>query len=64
MNEQVYEDIISGVVENVVFHNAANCFTVLEVNVSGEIITAVGALSEVAPGEELRLHGTWGSHEV
>lgn len=64
MNDNIYEERISGVVENVVFHNTTNLFTVLEINVSGEIVTAVGTFSETAPGEELVLFGTWGSHEV
>lgn len=64
MNDNIYEEKISGVVENVVFHNTTNLFTVLEINVSGEIVTAVGTFSETAPGEELVLSGTWGSHEV
>lgn len=64
MNEYVTEEKICGIVENVVFHNTTNLFTVLEINVSGEIVTAVGAFSETAPGEELVLTGAWGSHEV
>ena len=64
MNDFVPEEKISGIVENVVFHNTANLFTVLEINVSGEIVTAVGTFSETAPGEELVLNGVWCSHEV
>ncbi len=64
MNDNIYEEKICGIVENVVFHNSTNLFTVLELNVAGEIVTAVGTLTETAPGEELLLHGTWGSHEV
>lgn len=58
------EEKIKGVVENVVFQNTANCFTVLEVNVKGEIITAVGTLSDISAGEEIELTGVWGTHEV
>lgn len=58
------EERINGVTENVVFHNAVNCFSVLEINIKGEIVTAVGTLSEPAPGEELVLTGMWGTHEV
>ncbi|MBR3766819.1 MAG: ATP-dependent RecD-like DNA helicase [Clostridia bacterium] len=64
MNENIYEEKITGIVENVVFHNSTNFFTVIEVNISGEIITAVGTLSDIAPGEEVVLYGTWGAHEV
>ncbi len=64
MNESINTDRIVGVVENVVFHNTTNLFTVLEVNVSGEIVTAVGTVSETSPGEEMILYGSWCSHEV
>ncbi len=64
MSEGFYEDKISGIVENVVFHNSTNYFTVIEVNVKGEIVTAVGTLSELAPGEEVFLTGSWGAHDV
>ncbi len=64
MEDYNYEEKISGTVENVVFQNTTNFFTVLEVNVSGEIITAVGSLTEIAAGEDVVLYGTWGAHEV
>lgn len=64
MNDNVVTDKIQGIVENVVFHNSSNYFTVIEINLQGEIVTAVGTLSELAPGEEVILHGTWGAHEV
>ena len=58
------EERITGVIENVVFHNSTNLFTVLEINMNGEIVTAVGTVSEPAPGEEMTLTGEWGSHDV
>ena len=64
MNENINCDRITGIVENVVFHNTTNLFSVLEINVSGEIITAVGVVSETSPGEEMVLYGSWDSHEV
>lgn len=64
MNDNMFEDTISGIIENVVFQNSVNCFTVIELNLDGEIITAVGTLSEVTAGEEVRLTGSWGAHEV
>ena len=64
MNDYYYEEKITGIVENVVFHNSANFFTVIEVNIKGEIVTAVGTLSELAPGEEVILTGSWAAHEV
>ncbi len=64
MYDNLNEEKIQGIVENVVFHNSTNYFTVIEVNIKGEIVTAVGTLSELAAGEEVILHGSWSSHEV
>lgn len=55
---------LSGVVENLVFHNDSNGFSVLEINVEGEIITCVGTISEAAPGEDVLLTGQWDTHTV
>ncbi|MBQ6065783.1 MAG: ATP-dependent RecD-like DNA helicase [Clostridia bacterium] len=65
MTKNNREESISGSVENVVFSNPENHFTVMEVNVAGgEIITAVGVIPEVSPGEDVTLHGMWDSHNV
>lgn len=55
---------VSGVVEEVVFHNSVSGFTVLEINCAGELVSAVGVVSEIAAGEEVKLQGKWVSHEV
>ena len=55
---------VSGVVEGVVFHNSVSGFTVLEINCAGELVSAVGVVSEIAAGEEVKLQGKWVSHEV
>lgn len=54
---------ITGVVEEVVFQNAENSFTVLDVSSGGEIITAVGILPEITAGEKVVLTGTWDMHQ-
>ena len=60
-----YETTLTGSVENVVFTNPENHFTVIEVNVAGgEIITAVGVLPEISAGEDVTLHGVWDSHTL
>lgn len=64
MSDNVIEERISGIIENVVFHNTSNLFTVFEINLKGEIFTAVGTVSEPAAGEEMVLYGSWGAHEV
>lgn len=53
---------LSGYVEDVVFQNPNNYFSVLEINVKGEIYTAVGEVADVAQGEEVILEGVWTSH--
>ena len=54
---------ITGVVEDVVFQNNANSFTVLDVSCGGELITAVGELPEITAGEKVVLTGEWGIHQ-
>ena len=53
---------LDGTVENIVFRNAGNYFTVLELNTADELVTVVGELPEVCAGEELRLRGSWQTH--
>ena len=55
-------ELLEGVVEDVSFHNAENGFSVLDMNVGGELVTVVGTFFEVGPGEELRVWGSWGNH--
>lgn len=55
---------ISGIVEEVVFHNEENNFTVIEISSKGELITAVGVINDISPGEEVTLDGNWDSHNV
>lgn len=60
-NEIEYQQI-TGVVEDVVFYNTENSFTVLDVSSGGELITAVGILPEITAGEKVVLTGTWDMH--
>ena len=62
MNEFKQEESLCGIVESVVFQNQTNGFTVLEINLNGNIITAVGVLADVTAGEELELTGSWDTH--
>ncbi len=61
--EQEYIEIY-GTVEDVVYHNDENGFTVIELSTEDEYITVVGSFSEVAAGEELRLRGSWVNHHT
>ena len=58
------EQTLEGIVETVTFHNNENGFTVLQLNVGGELVTAVGTFFEIGAGEEIVLHGRWSSHAL
>src|SRR5919108_994532 len=68
-------DHLSGAVERITFHNPENGYTVLRLRPetlrSGQIphnpsrdglVTVVGNLPELSPGENLRLEGRWDKH--
>ena len=56
-------EYLSGMAENIVFRKADTGFTVLDLSTpDGELVTVVGILPEIAPGEELDLQGHWGNH--
>lgn len=48
---------IVGIVENVIFQNSENFYTVVDMDVNGELVTAVGTFPPVSEGEELTLEG-------
>lgn len=53
---------LEGDVENIVYRNDENGYTVLEINYSGELLTAVGIMPLVAVGETLSLMGNFVNH--
>ena len=53
---------IEGRVEEITFRNEQNGFTVMELDVEGDPVIAVGALPPVNAGEEVHLYGRWTSH--
>lgn len=53
---------LEGDVENIVYRNDENGYTVLEINYSGELMTAVGIMPLVAVGETLSLIGNFVNH--
>lgn len=53
---------INGTVEEITFRNEQNGFTVLELDVDGEPVIAVGAMHPVNAGEEVHMYGRWTSH--
>ncbi len=63
MQDNIQYQQITGVVEDVVFYNTENSFTVLDVSSGGELITAVGVLPEISAGEKVVLTGSWDMHQ-
>lgn len=53
---------LSGVIENIVYKNNDNGWTVLELSCSEELITVVGSLFQVSAGDELKVLGEWVVH--
>lgn len=55
---------LEGTVEEIIFRNDANGFTVLELLTDSDssTVTAVGVLPFLAPGEHARFTGTWTTH--
>ncbi len=63
MQSDIEYQQITGIVEEIVFQNSANSFTVLDVSSGGELITAVGELPEISVGEKVVLTGMWDMHQ-
>lgn len=59
-NETLYE--LNCTVEHIVYRNEENGYTVIEADVDGSEITAVGTMPEVCEGEHLHLLGSLTSH--
>ena len=58
--EQTY---IQGTVSAVIYQNEENGYTVLRLDVGdGALVTVVGCMPGVAPGEGISVQGTWGRH--
>lgn len=57
-------DRLHGSVERVTYYNEENGYSVIRLNVEGrsDLVTVVGSLPEVQPGESLRLEGQWTTH--
>lgn len=53
---------IEGTVENILFQNEQNGYTVLELDGGGELITVVGEIGDVDEGEQLVLDGVYVNH--
>ena len=58
-----FEEVqITGIVEEVTFQNDSNGFTVLDISVDNDYLTAVGVMPGVTAGETVTLTGTYTTH--
>jgi exodeoxyribonuclease V alpha subunit len=56
-------ETLEGAVERITFYNPENGYSVVRLRPRrGDVVTVVGNLPEVQPGESLRLTGAWGNH--
>ena len=63
MKSNTYETLI-GTIENVVYRNESNDYTVLEISDADDnLITAVGVIPMAFEGEEVELKGSWTYHK-
>lgn len=53
---------IAGTVDEIIFANEENGYTVLSLDTGGEAVTVTGCLPFAAPGERLHLSGAWTRH--
>ena len=53
---------ITGTVEDIIYRNQENGYTVLEMDVQGELITATGIMPSLESGMEAKLFGHYKSH--
>lgn len=64
MEELKLSETVSGVVENVVYHNDSNDYTVFElIDEADKLITAVGVIPSLTEGECVVLQGQWVYHK-
>ena len=55
-------ETITGIVDNIVYRNDDNGYTVADLDVEGELTTVVGSLPMIGEGERVKLGGTWSTH--
>ena len=64
MKEYDLSDTISGTIENVVYRNESNDYTVMEiVDEENNLVCAVGIIPMAFEGEQVVLHGRWTYHK-
>lgn len=54
---------LEGTIEEIIFNNETNGYTVCDIRCSGDVITAVGCMPFINVGETLKLSGKWFNHQ-
>lgn len=54
--------VITGSVEDIIFHNIENGYCVFSVDSEGEEVTCVGNVTQIHEGEEVTMSGNWSVH--
>lgn len=55
---------LDGVIEDIIYSNSENGYTVCTINCSGEPVTLVGIMPYVGEGETIRVQGEWQMHST
>lgn len=61
MNEQV---VLEATIEDIIFQNQENGYTVCTIEYEGEEISCVGEMSGIYAGEEVKIVGSWSTHPI
>ncbi len=56
------EIFIEGTIEDVVYSNPENGYSVIDLSCDKKLVTAVGIMPACSPGEKIRLKGQWTKH--
>ncbi|MGL6173667.1 MAG: SF1B family DNA helicase RecD2 [Cellulosilyticaceae bacterium] len=61
MEDQI---VIEGIIEDIIYQNEDNGYTVCTIEYEGDELSCVGAMPGIHPGEEVRLVGSWTTHHI
>ena len=64
MNKLSDQIVLEATIEDIIFQNKDNGYTVCTVEYEGEEISCVGEMSGIYPGEEVKIIGTWSTHPI
>ena len=54
--------MLEGVVEDIVYSNSENGYTVIDFSSNNQLLTAVGIMPSCSPGEKIKVYGYWKKH--